>query len=229
MRELNRQRREASAAQAEAPISADAGMLNVPFLGNRALNLANRGKIDLERPQFAANTLEESRRRGGILGAARATASRIRSGKNSPDERGQRKATGSVMDSTFAGGAGPKDSKNPVKKAVQQSSRMMMGGVIRGCWGALWMSFGHTIYFIDILFLAQAGSKYLRKYIPAVGEEWFPPQFLKLIPKTTLLPIKLGEILAMAFITFWVFMIDMLLISVFAVVYSIVDGVAKHL
>jgi hypothetical protein len=226
LRELNRQRRAATEAQAVEPVPADAGVLNVPFLGNRALDLANRGRISLERPQVAAATLDEAAKRTGRLEALRLGFSRVRSGRNAPERRASQGEGPRILNPALGFGT---ESRKERKKPEEQFSQLMVSGFIRSCWGCLWLTYGHSIYLIDILFLAQAGSKYLRRYIPGVGEEWIPPQILKVIPKTTLLPLKLGEIVGMCFVTFWVLVMDVILICLIAFLYAAIDAVAKNL
>lgn len=103
-------------------------------------------------------------------------------------------------------------------------------GVGRGCvrmlWQFVWPSFGHTIYLIGIIFLIAWSSKFARKYVPEVGEEWFPPDLLKKIPKPMLIPIKLAELVGMAFILFFVFMLDILCLGSLAMLLAIIFTVA---
>jgi hypothetical protein len=114
------------------------------------------------------------------------------------------------------------------------SPEAMQRGIGRGCimglWGSLWPTFGHTIYLISIIFLAAWASKYVRKYVPKVGEEWLPSEALGRIPKSMLLPIKLGEIVGIAFILFWTLMLDLaclgLLVLVIALIASAADIVS---
>lgn len=202
MRELNRQRREASSAQATEPVSADAGMLNVPFLGNRALNLANRGRIDFQRPQVSAATIDEVAKRSGRLEAARLAFSRVRSGKNSPEERAQKQ-----------GGA------------VEQMKQQVGSSIIKSCWATLTLTLGHSIYLIDLLFFLGWASKYFRAYIPEVGMEWLPQQTRDLLPRSAVLPLKLGEIIAMIFITLFVAILDVAILSMIILILSVLMAV----
>lgn len=99
-------------------------------------------------------------------------------------------------------------------------------GIGRGCimslWNSLWLTFGHTIYFIAILFFIAWSSKYARKYIPEVGEEWFPAELAKKIPKAALIPLKLGEIVGILFILFWVLVIDLACIGLFGLILGVI-------
>ena len=99
-------------------------------------------------------------------------------------------------------------------------------GIGRGCilmlWNGLWLSFGHSIYIISILFFIAWASQYARKYFPEVGEEWFPSQLLKRIPKVALIPIKLAEILAISFILFWVLLMDLACVGIIALIIAVV-------
>ncbi len=105
----------------------------------------------------------------------------------------------------------------------------MVSGFIKACWAFLWETFGHSIYLIDLLFLLQAGSGYLRRFIPAVGEEWFAPEALKNLPKSSLLPIKLAEIVGMVVITALVIALDVLFVTVIAILLAVVTAAANHL
>lgn len=268
--ELARAKNAAGAEQAEptGPIDIDSGALNVPFLRNRVLRMANEGKLNLQDTQIPAGQLAETGREQGRLaamqrayqlgsgrkqayppeggpGAGDAAAVDQAVGRESREQRassmlgrlksaalgparavssrgngqqGPQPQSRSILNPTL--GFGTKGKEGP-KKPEEVMTTMMMGGFIRGCWAALWETFGHTIYIIDILFLAQAGSKYLRKYIPGVGEEWIPPQLLKHIPKTALLPLKLGEIVGLCVITFLTFILDLLLLSIIAILVGI--------
>lgn len=113
----------------------------------------------------------------------------------------------------------------------QLSTADIQRGVGRGCilslWGSLWLTFGHTIYFIGLLFFIAWSSRYARKYFPEIGEEWFPGPLLKKIPKTLLIPIKLGETIGILFITFWVFMLDMLCLGLFALILGLILSAAR--
>lgn len=249
----------------------DAGALNVPFLANKALRMANADRLDLQPAQVPAAQVEEvGRDRGRIAGMRHAlnlglgrtqaypddegavqgdaaavdqaigresgqqrTASllnRARTASRSEGEQaggGQNAAPGkSALDPTLGLGAGTKKSKGG---AEEKFSKAMVGGFIRACWGALWLTWGHAIYCIDILFLIQAGSKYMRKYIPAVGEEWFPPAILEKIPKVALLPLKLGELTGMIFVTFFVMMLDLIFLSIVAFFLGLILDISRAL
>lgn len=187
----------------------DAGALNVPFLGNRALDLANQGKVNLERPQISAGAMDQIAQRSGRMEAMRLALSRARSGKFSPEEREGKKS----------------DAPNP----LQQSTRLMMNGFIRACWSTLWITLGHSVYLLDIVFIAGAGSSRLRQYVPAVGEEWFAPQMLQRLPKSAILPIKFGEICALAVLTGLIFLIDLILFAAIALIVTVIGSIVSHL
>lgn len=108
----------------------------------------------------------------------------------------------------------------------QLSKADIQRGMGRGCvlslWNSMWLTFGHNIYPLMIIFWMAWASKFARQYVPEVGEEWFPAPLLKKIPKPLLIPIKLGEIVAMSFILFWVFMLDMLCIGFLAFLLAII-------
>ncbi|MEK7546174.1 MAG: hypothetical protein AAB554_03830 [Patescibacteria group bacterium] len=106
------------------------------------------------------------------------------------------------------------------------SKEEIQRGIGRGCimmlWNSLWLSFGHTIYLIGILFYVAWASKYARKYFPEVGEEWFPSQILKKIPKAALIPIKLAEIVGISFILLWTLMLDIACIGLLALILGVI-------
>jgi hypothetical protein len=110
---------------------------------------------------------------------------------------------------TPSGSAGP----GGLPMSGEDIKKMVGNGLIKMSWSNLWMTFGHSIYIIDILFFAGWASKYLRQYIPEIGREWFPGEIGKKIPAHALLPLKLGEIVAISFITFWVLIIDLALLG----------------
>lgn len=93
-------------------------------------------------------------------------------------------------------------------------------GMIRACWSALWLSGGHTAYFLFILFFAGWASKYVRQYIPEVGMEWIPQPIARKTPKFAFLPLKLGEIVAISFALIWVFMYDLIILAIAALLLS---------
>jgi hypothetical protein len=113
----------------------------------------------------------------------------------------------------------------------QLSTEEMQRGVGRGCimglWNSLWLTFGHTIYPLAILFYMAWASKYVRKYIPEVGTEWIPGPMLAKIPKPLLIPIKMAEILGLAFILFWVFMLDMACLGLLALILGAILSAAN--
>lgn len=104
-------------------------------------------------------------------------------------------------------------------------------GVGRSClmslWNSLWPTFGHTIYFIAILFFISWASKFARTFIPSIGEEWFPSQLLKKMPKATLIPIKLAETVAVMFLLFFVLMLDLGCIAILAFILGAIMSAAS--
>ncbi|HTK60669.1 MAG TPA: hypothetical protein VL283_05715, partial [Candidatus Baltobacteraceae bacterium] len=58
------------------------------------------------------------------------------------------------------------------KKEIQQTFGR---GCVKMLWQNLWLTFGHSIYFLVVIFLASSQSRYARKWFPEIGEEWFPP------------------------------------------------------
>ena len=110
---------------------------------------------------------------------------------------------------TPAGGTGP----GGIPMSGEEIKTMVGGALIKMSWSNLWLTFGHSIYVIDILFFAGFASKYLRQYIPEIGKEWFPGDLGKKMPAHALLPIKLGEIVAILVITFFVAILDIALLA----------------
>lgn len=110
---------------------------------------------------------------------------------------------------TPAGGTGP----GGVPMSEQELKTMVGNALIKMSWSNLWITFGHSIYVIDLLFFAGFASKYLRQYIPEIGKEWFPGDLGRKMPAHALLPIKLGEIVAMVLITLLVFLLDLALLA----------------
>lgn len=250
----------------------DAGIMNVPFLGNKALKLANERNLQMGLPEadwkrgLGAAQLKENplslrekvgrqvdalketmdERRGGsatdqAIGRQNREQnfeSRLRRGRNLVN-RGQKAGGGLSMKdaislaknptptglalklATPSGGTGP----GGVPLSGEELKTMVGNALIKMSWSNLWLTFGHSIYVIDILFFAGFASKYLRQYIPEIGREWFPGALGKSIPAHALLPIKLGEIVAMCVITFLVLLIDLSLLAVIGfLVGLIVDG-----
>jgi hypothetical protein len=108
---------------------------------------------------------------------------------------------------------------------TSQVQKMIGRGCVRQWWLWLWPSLGHTIYFLAIVFYIAWASKFARRYLPQIGEEWFPPEFVEKVPKAVLIPIKLGELVAMMFLLLFVFMFDMLCIGVLAFVLALILSV----
>lgn len=123
------------------------------------------------------------------------------------------------------GGTGP----GGIPMGGEDLKKMIGNGLIKMSWSNLWLTFGHSIYVIDIMFFAGWASKYLRQYIPEVGREWFPGEVGKRMPEHVILPLKLGEIVAMGIITFGVLMIDLLILAAFAFLLGAILDVARNL
>lgn len=104
-------------------------------------------------------------------------------------------------------------------------------GVGRGCvlslWNSMWLTLGHNIYPLILIFFLAWSSRFARNYVPEVGEEWFPAPLLKKLPKPLLIPIKLGEIVGMSFILFWVFFLDVLCIGLLAFILALIIEAAR--
>ena len=106
----------------------------------------------------------------------------------------------------------------PVSEIRQTFGR----GLVKMCWTNLWLTFGHSIYFIAIIFFISGNSRYAQKYFPKVGEEWFPPEMLSKIPKGVLAPLKFAETVGIAFVLFWVLLLDLVCIGLFAFFLAII-------
>ncbi|WKZ28967.1 MAG: hypothetical protein QY323_05600 [Patescibacteria group bacterium] len=204
-------------------------------VNNLGGGMAERRREDAQREQDAKDTLRrlDPRTRGA---EARATLSRLR-------ERPSEQASGlSMRDAmslaknptpgglamklaTPSGGTGP----GGIPMSGEEAKKMVGNALIKISWGNLWLTFGHSIYIIDILFFAGWASKYLRQYIPEVGKEWFPGELGKKIPAHALLPIKLGEYVAMFLITFLVAAFDLLLLGAIAFILGAILDVARAL
>lgn len=120
------------------------------------------------------------------------------------------------------GGSGP----GGMPMNADQAKRMIGNALIKSSWSNLWMTFGHSVYILCILFFAGWASKYLRQYIPEVGREWFPGEMGNKVPAHVLLPLKLGEIVALAFILFWVVLIDIAFIATIGFVVGLIFTVS---
>ncbi len=125
----------------------------------------------------------------------------------------------------IAGGGGTGPGGMPMN--ADQVKKMIGHGLIKMSWANLWLTFGHSIYFIFILFFSGWASTYLRQYIPEVGMEWFPGDIASKIPKHMFLPLKLGEIIAISFIMFWVILFDLIILGCLGVVLGIVMDAAR--
>lgn len=207
-------------------LAADSGMLNVPFLGNKALELANRSVIDLHGAQVPAGTIDQTARDSGRIAALRQAMRMGRNPRGGDAEAASREG---------GGGLSPRQAMSLAKASpVGMAATVAFGGMTgqglptaevqrifgRGCvrslWASLWPTFGHSIYFIGIIFFVAGNSKFVRKYVPRVGEEWFPPDILKKIPKSALIPLKMAETMGIAFILFWVLLLDLTCLGIWA-------------
>lgn len=96
------------------------------------------------------------------------------------------------------------DSKQAAKKKADL--RLMFGsGLIRLLWLCTALSLYQTVWLLDLLFLLQFLFPFFRKFIPEVGAEWGATRKLG---KAGLLGIKIGEILALIFLSFYAFFYD---------------------
>ncbi len=89
-------------------------------------------------------------------------------------------------------------------------------GCVRSLWTSLWPTFGHTIYLIGIIFFIAWSSRFARKWLPQIGEEWFPPELISKIPKGVLVPLKLAELIGILFVLFWVLLLDLACLGLWA-------------
>ena len=128
-------------------------------------------------------------------------------------------AVGAGLD---AAGGGAKAAMMALKAAKSGgfSTKELTQTFGRGCvkilWQNLWITFGHSVYLLAAIFFATAHSRFARKYFPRVGEEWFPPDLISKIPKAAMLPLKLAELCGIGFVMFWVLLLDLSCIGMFA-------------
>ena len=217
------------------PFELDAGVRQVPIVGRVAQNLHERGiaRIGGQPSRFVeagagAAAVDQAI---GRQGREESFASRLRRGR--PQAQAQQEEGGSL--GLLGQGAGALAGSSPVGGAIAalasgdggniigKTKQQIGTALIKTSWSWLWPSFGHTVYILDILFFAAWGSKYLREYIPEIGQEWIPPEVLSKMPKTALLPLKLGEICALFMITFLVFFLDLLMIANLAVLFALLS------
>ncbi len=108
---------------------------------------------------------------------------------------------------------------------AEEAKKMIGNALIKMSWSNLWLTFGHSVYVLDVLFFAGWASTYLRQYIPEVGMEWFPGELGKKMPKHALLPLKLGEIVGLSFLTILVLLMDVIILVCVAFLLGLViDG-----
>ena len=104
---------------------------------------------------------------------------------------------------------------------TEQIQQMAGRGCVKMLWNSLWLTLGHAIYPLVIIFYATWSSDFVKKYFPQVGEEWIPRDIVKKIPKALLIPLKLAEILALSFIMFWTLMLDLACVGMLAILLAI--------
>jgi len=168
------------------------------------------------RQQRFEGQLNRNRRQGQKLGAPGG------GGSISPRQAASlAKKNPYVMAATTAAGA---LSGNLDKTEIQQTFGR---GCVKMLWQNLWMTFGHSVYFLAAIFLATSQSRYARKYFPRIGEEWFPPDLLKKIPKAARVPLQLAETLGLLFVLFWVLVLDISCLGMFAFLLGILLSVAN--
>lgn len=190
--------------------------------------IANEAALQADRRQMPElpRATEAMRPEGGESNANPDLREAIRQDQLSRDQQQARLQAEEEGDETEspeqAAGASPQKAvKGPGGMAASAASkggidpkRAIGIGLIRGCWATLWLSAGHTMYFLAILFFAGWASKYVRQYIPEVGMEWIPQQVARRTSKIAFLPLKFGEIVAIAFLLFWVLMFDLILMAI---------------
>lgn len=221
----------------------------------RAVGTSRRGSG----PQAPGGAGRTGGGRGGLLAPARAVGTgrrglnvrrRERPGgtEGSPDARSeefQRRAVrlkermGTAMDKNAgklkrlkAGVGAAKDAKAVVKGMGKEMQKFAGVWWVRFNWSLLDLTFGHSIYVIDLTFLIGFMKKYVGFYfpieIPDVGAEWFynpgpinPGNIVtkaKKGGKAKVLIVKVFELTAMFWITFLVFLADVMIIALIAVV-----------
>lgn len=105
---------------------------------------------------------------------------------------------------------------------------------IKTLWAWIQPSFGHVIYLINITYFAGLMSKTARRWIPEVGEAWVPmlpasgakqSAVAKGSRKAKIMILKVAELLAMAWFTFWVLAFDLLILVMIAFIVFAVEGI----
>jgi len=139
-------------------------------------------------------------------------------------------AVGAGVDSATTGVKVAKIGAKALSKGSVDSkeiSQMFGRGLVKILWQSLWVTFGHTVYFLAIIFLASSQSTYVRKWFPRIAEEWFPPDLVRKIPKAVMVPFMLAETMAVAFILFWVLLLDLTCLGLFALILGVIITAAS--
>ncbi len=213
---LSRQRtlqiRNADAARTRIPAGGQVGSTAV----DQAIGRQSREQSMASRLQRERNASGAQEGEGGGL-SVRDVASMAKMAKNA--------TPAGMAAQQFLVGSGP----GGLPASGEDAKRMIGNALVKMSWSNLWMTFGHSVYVLDVLFFAGWASTYLRKYIPEVGTEWIPPDILKKTSKHLLLPLKLGEIVALSFITFWVLCIDLLILGCIGFIVGLVMTIKNAL
>jgi len=98
-------------------------------------------------------------------------------------------------------------------KKKKKNRQIVGAAIIRISWMLLPLTFGHSIYIIDLLFFIGFAVPLARRVIPEVGMEWFvgvPIKGKPLASKSTILMFKIAEFVAMFVITALVIGVDLI-------------------
>lgn len=102
-------------------------------------------------------------------------------------------------------------------KKKKKFGQLIGAFIIRLSWAMLWVTWGHSIYIIDLMFFIGFAVPFLgRMIVPEVGMEWFVGMNFKNkapISKATVQVIKVAEFTAMFVITFLVASVDLLFLT----------------
>lgn len=125
--------------------------------------------------------------------------------------------------------AQPSRTDNPSDaETIETRAKQMIGQrIVKGFWSSLWMSFGHSVFLLDLVFFAGSSSRFFRQYIPEIGKEWFTPAAAKRMPSAAVLPIKYGEIAALVVLTFLVLLLDLSILAIIGYVVAMVMSITK--
>lgn len=251
---LDRERRASAEAlgNPEAPLDVDAAALNVPFLGNRVLNMANQDRVNLRsRDELDQSGAGEGPRSGGGAQAVdqaagrEAREQRLRAGLMQARTAGQGQAPAAAGGGPAAGGSGAGVMAAALKggggvggaaaalagggggaQVLEGIGQKLGGGAIKALWEALAPSFAHSIWLIDLIFFLGWSSKFFRRWIPEVGHEWLQPDVVKKIPKNLLLPLKYAELTAIILITLLVAAADLMILTMIVFMITVIMAVA---